>query len=121
MACLDLYLSLHRAEGFGYTMAEAMLLGVPVVATAYSGNMDFMRPENACLVRWRETVLRHAEGPFQPGTVWADPDIAHAAEFCDWASRDRAAANCLARQGAKDVASLLSASALAARLPQLLA
>jgi glycosyltransferase involved in cell wall biosynthesis len=121
MACLDLYVSLHRAEGFGYTMAEAMLLGVPVVATGYSGNLDFMRPENSCLVRWRETLVREADGPFQPGTVWAEPDVEHAAELCAWLSRDRAARERLAVIAAADARRLLSVEALAARLPALLA
>ena len=47
IAGCDCYASLHRSEGFGITMAEAMLLGKPVIATGYSGNLDFMRPENS--------------------------------------------------------------------------
>ncbi len=121
MACFDLYISLHRAEGFGYTLAEAMALAVPVVATGYSGNLDFMTADNSALVPWQETLVRRAEGPFQIGTVWAEPDVAAAAALCDWLYRDRAAANRLAAQGAADVGRLLSAAALAERLPALLA
>ena len=40
-ACADIVLSLHRGEGFGLVMAEAMLLGKPVVATGWSGNTDY--------------------------------------------------------------------------------
>src|SRR5437773_750002 len=46
----DCYVSLHRSEGFGFTMAEAMLMGKPVIGTAYSGNLDFMTPDNSLLV-----------------------------------------------------------------------
>jgi len=51
-AC-DAYVSLHRAEGFGRTLAEAMLLGKPVVATNYSGNVDFMQNELAHPVEFK--------------------------------------------------------------------
>ena len=43
----DCYVSLHRAEGFGYTLAEAMWIGKPVIATGYSGNVDYMSPTTA--------------------------------------------------------------------------
>ena len=46
----DCYISLHRSEGFGLTLAEAMSLEKPVIATAYSGNLDFMTPANSCLI-----------------------------------------------------------------------
>jgi glycosyltransferase involved in cell wall biosynthesis len=48
--CCDVYVSLHRAEGFGLGMAEAMKMGKAVIATNYSGNTDFTRGDNACLV-----------------------------------------------------------------------
>ena len=51
MRCCDCFVSLHRAEGFGFGLAEAMFLGKPVVGTGYSGNLDFMTEDSACLVR----------------------------------------------------------------------
>ena len=45
--CSDCFVSLHRSEGYGFGIAEAMVLGKPVIATAYSGNMDFMDPGRA--------------------------------------------------------------------------
>jgi glycosyltransferase involved in cell wall biosynthesis len=120
IGCCDVYVSLHRAEGFGYTIAEAMELGVPVVATGYSGNMDFMREENAHVVRYREVVLRSAEGPFQPGTVWAEPDVEHAAALIRAVFEDREAAQRKARQAATDARALLSATSVARRLSALL-
>ncbi len=52
-ASCDCYVSLHRSEGFGFTMAEAMALGKPVIATAYGGNLDFMTDENSYLVPYK--------------------------------------------------------------------
>ena len=79
MASLDAYVSLHRAEGFGLTLAEAMALGVPVVATGYSGNLEFMDESNALLVDAAPCVTIQPHGPYPAGSRWSDPDIAHAA------------------------------------------
>jgi glycosyltransferase involved in cell wall biosynthesis len=80
MAC-DCYVSLHRAEGFGFGMLEAMQLGRPVIATAYSGNMDFCTPDNSYLVDYDLVPVGYEEYPaVERGSVWADPQIASAAE-----------------------------------------
>lgn len=73
----DVLVSLHRAEGFGLTLAEAMALGTPVVATAWSGNLDFMAGYEG-LVPARETPVADTQAIYA-GQVWAEPDIAHAA------------------------------------------
>jgi glycosyltransferase involved in cell wall biosynthesis len=75
----DCYVSLHRAEGFGLTMAEAMTMAKPVIATGYSGNMDFMTAENSFLVRHRLIPIEKVHGPYKRGFLWADPDLDHAA------------------------------------------
>lgn len=75
----DCYLSLHRSEGYGLGMAEAMSLGKPVVATGYSGNLAFMRPDNSCLVGYELVPVREGEYPFWEGQQWAEPDIDEAA------------------------------------------
>ena len=59
-------------------MAEAMLLGKPVVATGYSGNLDFMNDGNSCLVRYRMVEVEKGSYPYGDNQVWADPDIDHA-------------------------------------------
>ena len=61
-ASCDVFVSLHRAEGFGLTIAEAMALGKPTIATAYSANMDFTTPGNSYLVRYDLVRLEEAEG-----------------------------------------------------------
>ena len=79
-AC-DCYVSLHRSEGFGLTMAEAMALGKPVIATGYSANMDFMNEDNSFLVRYRLVEIEDDYGPYTHGFLWAEPDLEHAAEL----------------------------------------
>lgn len=75
----DVLLSLHRAEGFGLTLAEAMASGVPVVASGYSGNLCFMPPGSAALVPCRQVSILRTEGDYRAGWLWADPDLDHAA------------------------------------------
>ena len=79
IAACDCYVSLHRSEGFGLTIAEAMALGKPVVATAYSGSLTFMNDENSYGVRWAESSVPNGCDPYPEGAVWAEPDVADAA------------------------------------------
>ena len=79
MSLTDCCVSLHRAEGFGLTIAEHMSLGKPAIATAYSGNMDFMTSETSCLVPYQLVPITRDLGPYLRGNLWADPDIEHAA------------------------------------------
>jgi len=71
----DCYVSLHKSEGWGFGMIEAMNLGVPVVCTGYSGNMDFCRPDTAWLVDYEEVELDEDDYIFvRKGQKWAEPD-----------------------------------------------
>jgi glycosyltransferase involved in cell wall biosynthesis len=80
-ASCDCYLSLHRSEGLGLGMAECMLLGKPVVATAYSGNLAFMDADNSCLVDYTLIPVKEGEYPAWQGQHWAEPDIEQAAAY----------------------------------------
>lgn len=72
----DCFVSLHRSEGWGFGMIEAMASGIPVVATAYSGNMDFCTPETCWLVDYDLTCLYPDDYIFViPGQKWADPRL----------------------------------------------
>lgn len=78
MATADCYVSLHRSEGYGLTLAEAMALGKPVIATAYSGNLDFMTNDSSILIPHSLVkVGDNAEG-YPSHSSWAEPDHAHA-------------------------------------------
>lgn len=74
----DCFISLHRSEGFGLGMITAMYMAKPVVATGYSGNLDFMTDKNSCLVRYDLCDVPNGAYPFSEGQVWAEPDVTHA-------------------------------------------
>jgi glycosyltransferase involved in cell wall biosynthesis len=81
LASCDAIVSLHRSEGFGLVLAEGMSLGKPVVATGWSGNMDFMDDRNACPVRYTLVELTEAHDHYPAGAEWAEPDVDHAADL----------------------------------------
>jgi glycosyltransferase involved in cell wall biosynthesis len=75
----DALVSLHRSEGFGLVPAEAMFLGKPVIATNWSGNTEFMKPQNSLPVNYALIKLERDIGVYKAGQTWADPDVEHAA------------------------------------------
>ncbi len=79
-AC-DCFVSLHRAEGFGRGLAEALQLGLRVICTGYSGNLDFCYAPTAELVDYRLVKVRQAQYPHAKGQYWAQPSIEHAAQL----------------------------------------
>ncbi len=97
----DCLISLHRSEGFGMHLAEALSLGTPVVATGYSGNMDFMREENSYLVRYKLVRVRRGNRPYPAGSHWAEPDVDHAVELLQHVYRHREEARQKAQCGAQ--------------------
>lgn len=80
-AACDAYVSLHRSEGFGFTLAEAMALGKPVIATGYSGNLDYMTPATGYLVDFELVDIGEGSEPYPPDAQWAEPDLDHAAQL----------------------------------------
>ena len=89
MRACDCYVSLHRAEGYGLTMAEAMALGKPVVATGYSGNLEFMTDETGILVPYDLVPVPIGCDPYPAGTLWAEPDLDAAARALRELAADR--------------------------------
>jgi glycosyltransferase involved in cell wall biosynthesis len=81
LASCDAVLCLHRSEGFGLILAEAMYLGRPVVATGWSGNMDFMNDRNSCPVGYELVPLDQNHPHYAEAQEWAEPDIDHAARL----------------------------------------
>lgn len=78
--CCDAYVSLHRAEGFGRTIAEAMLLAKPVIATAWSGNVDFTTNETSYPISGNLIKVQQGEYVFWEGQHWCEPDVDEATE-----------------------------------------
>ncbi len=116
MNAADAYVSLHRSEGFGLTMAEAMLLGKPTIATGYSGNLDFMTNENSYLVGHELTRIEEDIPPYPKGCVWAEPSVEDAAVVMRRVFENRDEAAAIAARGKTDVEVTLSPEASAWRM-----
>jgi glycosyltransferase involved in cell wall biosynthesis len=80
VAACDCFVSLHRSEGYGLTLAEAMAFGKPVLATGYSGNLEFMDPDASYLVPYELVPVPTGWWAHAPGAMWAQPDVEAAAE-----------------------------------------
>lgn len=87
--CVDVVVSLHRAEGFGLVLAEAMLLGTPTIATNWSSNTEFMNEDVACMVDYELTTIEKDMPPFKAGNRWADADLEQAAGYMRKLYEDR--------------------------------
>ncbi len=113
--CVDVVVSLHRAEGFGLVLAEAMLLGTPTIATNWSSNTEFMNEEVGCMVDYELVTLEKDMPPFQAGNRWADPDILQAAGYMVKLFEDKAFYQSIAKKAkehAKEVLSMERAAGL---------
>ena len=105
---IDCFVSLHRSEGFGLGIAEAMLLAKPVISTNWSGNEDFCNPENSLPVDYDLITLDADHGPYKRGQTWADPSVSHAASLMQRVLDDREAATHVGRKAARDIGEMLS-------------
>lgn len=101
IASADCYVSLHRAEGFGLTLAESMRMGKPVIATRYGGNLDFMDDRNSWLVDCEMVPIGPRSAPYPPDGVWGDADVEQAAGHMREIFADPAAAAQRAALGAR--------------------
>ena len=81
IAQCDCFVSLHRSEGFGLGLAEAMLLAKPVIGTGYSGNLDFMNHENSLLVDYELAEITEDRPIYARGNVWAEPSVDQAGAY----------------------------------------
>jgi glycosyltransferase involved in cell wall biosynthesis len=122
-ASADVMLSLHRAEGFGLLPAEAMLQGIPVVATGWSGNLEFMTDADSALVRYRLVPVDDRQGTYVlPGASWAEADIDDAAQWLRRLRDDPALRRDLGERGRAAAAARLSLAAyrnaIGSSLPQ---
>jgi FkbM family methyltransferase len=111
LAACDCYVSLHRSEGFGLTPAEAMYLGKPVIATGYSGNLDYMTPRNSYLVDYALKPVGPGNFPYPANGEWADPDVEHAAQLMRDVVENPSEAARRGRQAALDIRAEFSPAA----------
>ena len=107
-ASADCYVSLHRSEGLGLGMAQAMSLGKPVIATGYSGNLDFMRPGSSLLVDYKLVEIKETSGPYERGNFWAEPSVVDAAKKMRWVFEHRDEAERLGERGAAEIRTALA-------------
>ncbi|MGE0026122.1 MAG: methyltransferase domain-containing protein [Thermoleophilia bacterium] len=115
----DCYVSLHRSEGLGLTMAEAMAAGRPVVATGYSGNLEFMHEGNSLLVGPGDLIpIGPGRDPYPPEARWADPDLDDAAGLMRRVFDDPQEAAHLAARGRDDVLERFSVARAGAALAE---
>jgi GT2 family glycosyltransferase/glycosyltransferase involved in cell wall biosynthesis len=101
-AC-DCFVSLHRAEGFGLNVAEAMFLGKPVITTDWSGTAEFVNVTNGCPVNYRLLTLDRSYGPYPRGQTWADPDVDQAAHWMRSLVDDDAFRDSIGKRAAADI------------------
>jgi glycosyltransferase involved in cell wall biosynthesis len=117
----DCFVSLHRAEGFGLCLAEAMLMGKPVIATNYSGNLAFMHPGNSLLVDYTLTEIPNDNPIYRGGNHWADPSVGHAAALMRQCYDEPDEAGALGAIGQVEAKEKLSLKAAGERMSEQLA
>jgi glycosyltransferase involved in cell wall biosynthesis len=115
IAACDAVVSLHRSEGFGLVLAEAMDLGKPVIATGWSGNMDFMNSGNSCPVAYELVTLDRDHGPYRAGQQWAEPDVEDAAQLMRRVANDAAFRAHIAERGRQTIRTQFSPRAAGER------
>jgi glycosyltransferase involved in cell wall biosynthesis len=116
LAASDAYVSLHRSEGVGLTITDALALGKPVVATDWSGNRDFMTVRNAFPVAYSLTTNRRKAGPYAKDTTWAEPSVEHAADRLRWIFEHRDDAAARGGHARADIAAGYAPAPVAARI-----
>jgi glycosyltransferase involved in cell wall biosynthesis len=114
-AACDCFVSLHRSEGFGFAIAECMYLGKPVIATDWSATKEFLNTTNGAPVRMKLIRLERSHGPYAQGQQWAEPDVAHAAEWMQQLFEDRALGERLGASAQATIEREFSLAAIGAR------
>lgn len=104
----DCFVSLHRSEGFGLGLAEAMLLKKPVIGTNWSANTDFMTQGNSCPIDYELVPVAKNAGPYRRGQIWAEADVGQAARYMRRIVSNRPWREIIARKGLETAVRLFS-------------
>jgi glycosyltransferase involved in cell wall biosynthesis len=115
------YVSLHKAEGLGLTLAEAMAWGKPVISTRYGGVVQFMNDANSLLVGWKPGFIPERMGPYDKGVRWAEPDLDEAAAMMRLVIEEPAKAAAIGERAASDISMLHNVEVAGARMREALA
>jgi glycosyltransferase involved in cell wall biosynthesis len=99
----DCYVSLHRSEGLGLTISEAMTLGRPVIATGYSGNLDFLSGANSFIVPGLRVKVGHGAEGYSPEAMWMEPNVSEAAKYMRYVYENQAEAVQKGLRGQADI------------------
>jgi GT2 family glycosyltransferase/glycosyltransferase involved in cell wall biosynthesis len=113
---IDCLVSPHRAEGFGYNLAEAMYFGKPVIGTRYSANLDFMRDDNSYLIDCNLVPIPLTTGPYVRGHVWADPSVEHLSHLMRQVFEDSEGREEKGRKAAEEIRTNYSREAIGRRI-----
>lgn len=118
MQVSDVYVSLHRSEGFGLTMAEAMALAKPVIATNYSANIEFMSQENSFLIPY--TLIPTGKNYLYPHlrNNWADADITEVTRIMKYLAEHPEIRNQIGQKAQDAIENTLSPSIIGARMKE---
>ena len=117
-AACDSFVSLHRSEGFGLAVAEAMFLGKPVVSTDWSATAEFVNETNGCPVAVDLIELSESHGPYEKGQIWANPRVSAAAEAMRRLAADPAHARQLGEAAARSIREHFSPAVIGRRYQQ---
>ena len=103
LAVCNCFISLHRSEGFGLGPAEAMSLGKPAILTNWSGNVDYMSPQNSIAIDYQLVPLDRQYGPYPPTQIWAEPDLEQAAAWMKRLVKDQELASRIGKLGQETI------------------
>ncbi len=105
MSLANCYVSLHRSEGLGLTISEAMTLARPVIATGYSGNLDFMNESNAFIVPGTRTHVGDGAEGYPRDAMWMEPNVVESARYMRFVYENQEEAAEIGRRGQLDILS----------------
>ena len=114
-AACDAFVSLHRSEGFGLAVAEAMFLGKPVISTNWSATVEFVNEQNGYPVAFDLIELTETHGPYEKGQIWANPRVEAAAKWMQEIAANPTAAKQRGKQAAADIRRHYSPAAIGRR------